>query len=124
MLAAKKAVTLSRQFHKKCQELRQLKKNLEDVALGRMKEKLEPVFFTILKCQLRNAGTRTMKKLCSSQCIKRAQEHTELCHSSSQCEKPYERPKKLDLLPGINPIMIEALKQRVLAMTWFFGSWT
>lgn len=50
------AKELQRKYAEKCQQLKDLKKNLEEIALNNFREKLNPSLMKILVCQLRNAG--------------------------------------------------------------------
>lgn len=118
------AQDLKKKYKAKCDQLKTFQKNLMDEALAIIKEKVSPAFFKILTCQLRNAGRNRHGYRYTNEektIFYGLRQSGPRCFHTLPCIKPTRSTvrahmKKLNLKPGISPIIVRALKERVNSM--------
>ncbi|KAK3926177.1 Transposable element P transposase [Frankliniella fusca] len=115
---------LKRRYLKKCQEMKVLKRNQEENALLVLKNKISPSLFKILKCQIRNYNRKPRGRRYTQDekvVFLGMHQNGPKAYRSSPWIKPTQQTvrtalQELGLKPGINPILISALKTRADGM--------
>lgn len=115
---------LRKKYSMKCTELRKLRRNVEEEALLRFKKKLSPDFYNILVCQLRNAGrfprgyryTRSEKIQFLAMRLRGPRSYHGHNWITPTRQTLRSSIQKLNLKPGINKVVVEALSSRSMSV--------
>ena len=116
----RRARDLQQKYRKKCREVQQLKIRREEDALAVIKEKVTPMLFRMLQCQMRNAhrkprGRRYLKeeRVMFMGIHKRGRSGYNALDWIKPTRKTLRKTsKKFNIKPGINQVLLEALKTR------------
>ena len=116
------AKELRKKYMEKCKELKNLQKNLNEVALNNFRDKLDPSFMKILECQLRNAGRKkhgwrykpSEKMVFLGMHQRGPRQYRNFPIKVRPSRKTIrELLKTLNLKPGVNPIIVDGLAARM-----------
>lgn len=115
------AKQLRRRYKDKCEELKDIKKNLVEKALDKLREKLSPNFMKILEVQVRNAGrnphgyryTPDEKLVFLGMRQRGARQYFNMPFIKTSRKTNSRLLRMLNLKPGVNPIVMEGLAARV-----------
>lgn len=114
-----------KKYKEKCQQIRAMNKDTEEEALLRFKDKLNPSFFKILQCQLRNADRKPQGRRYTGEekvIFVGIHERGANCYRGLPIIKPTRKTirttiKKMNFKPCVNKVVVDSLASRAASIT-------